>query len=103
MLMQALARQARGGKPLGFANPALYHLAGTGALRDITKLTGPPPADVAQRWVSAVTFAPMLFQMHAQEPIPGVPATTSVGPGFDTETGIGAPTGEYLAQLRNIH
>ncbi|MBS2966545.1 hypothetical protein KGA66_26130 [Actinocrinis puniceicyclus] len=98
--VQALAQQARGGTPLGFANPTLYHLAGTGALRDITKLTGPPPAAVAQRWVSAGTFAPMLFQMLAQEPIPGVPVTTSVGPGFDTETGIGAPTGEYLAQMR---
>lgn len=99
--VQALAQQARGGKPLGFANPALYHLAGTGALRDITKLTGPPPAAVAQRWVSAGTFAPMLFQMLAAEPIPGVPATTSVGPGFDTETGIGAPTGKYLALMRH--
>ena len=99
--VQALAQQARGGKPLGFANPTLYHLVGTGALRDITKLTGPPPAAVAQRWVSAGTFAPMLFQMLADEPIPGVPATTSVGPGFDTETGIGTPTGTYLTLMRH--
>lgn len=99
--VQALAQQARGGKPLGFANPTLYHLAGTGALRDITKPTGPPPAAVAQRWISAGTFAPMLFQMLADEPIPGVPTTVSVGPGFDTETGIGTPTGEYLRLMRH--
>jgi subtilase family serine protease len=99
--VQALAQQARGGTPLGFANPTLYHLAGTGALRDITKLAGPPPAAVAQRWVSAGTFAPMLIRILADEPIPGVPTTTSVGPGFDTETGIGAPTGAYLKLMRH--
>jgi hypothetical protein len=42
----------------------------------------------------------MVFQVLAQEPIPGRPATTSVGPGFDTETGIGAPTGTYLRLMR---
>lgn len=98
--VQALAQQARGGKPFGFANPTLYHLAATGAFRDITKLPGPPPAAVAQRWVSPGTFAPMLFQMPAQEPTPGVPTTSSVGPGFDNETGIGVPTGRYLATMR---
>ena len=98
--VQALAQQARGGRPFGFANPTLYHLTGTGAFRDITKLAGPPPAAVAQRWVSPGTFAPMLFQMLAQEPTPGVPTTSSVGPGFDNETGIGVPTGRYLALMR---
>ncbi|MFL6117168.1 MAG: protease pro-enzyme activation domain-containing protein [Catenulispora sp.] len=99
--VQALAQQARGGTPFGLANPTLYHLTGTGAFRDITKLAGPPPAAVAQRWVSAGTFAPMLFQMLAQEPTPGVPTTSSVGPGFDTETGIGVPTGTYLRLMRH--
>lgn len=98
--VQALAQQARGGTPLGFANPALYHAAAAGAFRDIDKLAGPPPAGVEQRLVSAGTFVPMLFQMLADEPIPGVATTTSVGPGFDTETGIGVPTGEYLARMR---
>jgi subtilase family serine protease len=98
--VQALAQQARGGTPFGFANPTLYRLTGTGAFRDVTKLTGPPPAAVAQRWVSAGTFAPMLFQMLAQEPTPGVPTTSSVGPGYDNETGIGVPTARYLALMR---
>jgi subtilase family serine protease len=98
--VQALAQQARGGRPFGFANPTLYHLTGTGAFRDITKLAGPPPAAVAQRWVSAGTFAPMLVQVLAQEPTPGVPTTSAVGPGFDTETGIGVPTGTYLTLMR---
>ena len=95
--VQALAQQARGGTPLGFANPTLYHLAGTGAFRDITRLTGPAPATVVQRWVSAGTFTPALLQMLAHEPIPGEPTIISSGPGFDTETGIGVPTGRYLA------
>ncbi|WP_194909918.1 S53 family peptidase [Catenulispora rubra] len=94
--VQALAQQARGGTPLGFANPTLYRLSGTGAFKDITKLTGLPPAAVEQHWISAGTFVPLLLQMAAHEPIPGETTTNSVGPGFDTETGIGVPTGAYL-------
>jgi subtilase family serine protease len=100
--VQALAQQARGGEPFGFANPTLYRLAGTGAFRDITRLTAAVPVTVVQRQVSADGFAPYLIQIFGQVPsTPFVPTTPEVGPGFDTETGIGVPTGEYLSLLRS--
>jgi hypothetical protein len=43
----------------------------------------------------------MQIQMLAHEPIPGVPTTTSIGPGFDTETGIGTPAATYLTLMRH--
>jgi hypothetical protein len=70
-------------------------------LRDITPLTGAAPATVVQRQVSEDGFAPYLIQMFGQVPsTPFVPTTPEVGPGFDTETGIGVPTGDYLSLLR---
>ncbi|MFD2414977.1 S53 family peptidase [Amycolatopsis pigmentata] len=97
--VQALAQQARGGKPLGFANPVLYRLAYTGAFRDIDKLPGAVPAAVTYRQVAADgTRAPVLFQLFGQMPVtPPLPTTPQVGRGFDTETGIGAPTVRYLS------
>jgi subtilase family serine protease len=98
--VQALAQQARGGKPFGFANPTLYRLADTGAFHDITPLTGAPSATVVQHQISADGFAPYLAQMFGLVPsAPFVSTTPEVGPGFDTETGIGVPTGDYLTLL----
>lgn len=95
--VQALAQQARGGVPFGFANPELYRLAGTGAFRDITTLAGAAPSTVVQREVAADTWAPYLVQVLGQIPAtPASPLTPRVGPGFDTETGIGVPTVNYL-------
>ncbi|HWC79694.1 MAG TPA: protease pro-enzyme activation domain-containing protein [Pseudonocardiaceae bacterium] len=96
--VQALAQQARGGKPLGFANPALYQRAGSPAIRDISKYTlpgGAAPVAVVHREVNG-TDVPLLYSMLGQMPVtPPSPLTPSTGPGFDTETGIGVPTGAY--------
>lgn len=100
--VQALAQQARGGKPFGFANPVLYGLAGTGAFRDVDKLPGAAPTTVAYYQIAADgTRAPFLFQLLGQIPMtPPVPTTPQVGPGYDTETGIGVPTVRYLSSVR---
>jgi len=99
--VQALAQQARGGTPFGFANPELYRLAGSGAFRDVDRLTGTPPTTVVQRQISATAWAPFLVQVLGQVPMtPPSPLTPQVGPGFDTETGVGVPTGHYLAVMR---
>lgn len=106
--VQALAQQARGGKPLGFANPMLYRLANTRAFLDITGPASPPPAEVFQLPASEPsqpgdpTF-PALVEMLGQETAtaPGGPPLPMVGPGFDTMTGIGAPTGNYLRMIKN--
>ena len=98
--VQALAQQARRGKPFGFANPELYRLANSGAFRDIDRLTGTPPTTVVQRQISATAWAPFLMQVLGQmSQTPPSPLTPKVGPGFDTETGMGVPTGHYLSVM----
>jgi subtilase family serine protease len=92
--VQALAQQARGGKRIGFANPALYRRAGSPAIRDISALPGPSaPVAVVHSPDSDVS---LLFSMLSRMPVtPPNPLTPSTGPGFDTETGMGVPTGAY--------
>jgi subtilase family serine protease len=94
--VQALAQQARG-KQLGFANPALYQRAGSPTIRDIDKYTLPDhKAPVAVRMRSLGGDVPVLYSMLGQMPVtPPNPLTPSTGPGFDTATGVGVPTGAY--------
>jgi subtilase family serine protease len=83
--------QGRHGIPLGFFNPALYDMAGTPALRDITAA----PRD------QSVVIGP-LFQNEPQLPTlstmgecGGRPALPC-GPGYDTATGLGSPGPEFF-------
>lgn len=99
--VQALAQQARGGKPIGFANPLLYSVAGAGAFRDIVQLPGTAPDTVVQHEVALNTWAWFLTQMVGKMPVsPPSALTPQVGPGFDTETGLGVPTGNYLSMMK---
>jgi subtilase family serine protease len=88
--MLALAEQ-RAGRALGFANPALYALAGTAAFVDITK--GGPPGVVRSDYINGVDatngyrYTARLFDQDGQ-------LTIHVRPGYDDVTGIGAPNGE---------
>ncbi|KUN59537.1 hypothetical protein AQJ54_39565 [Streptomyces griseorubiginosus] len=99
--VQALAQQARGGKPLGFANPIMYQRAHRSTFRDVTayKLPG-GGVPTAVRYVSDGKggSTPVLYTFLASqlpEPEDGF-TPPEVGPGFDTETGLGTPTGAYL-------
>jgi subtilase family serine protease len=96
--VQALAQQARGGKPLGFANPVLYQRAGSPAIRDVTKYTlpgGAAPTTVMRQHLGR-SIPPTLYSMLGQIPVtPPSRLVPQVGPGFDTETGLGTPTGAY--------
>lgn len=95
--IQALAQQVRG-KPIGFANPALYRRAGGPAMRDVVKHAlpdGTPPTAAAHR-----PFSPngelMLFSLLGRMPYEGTePATPDTTPGYDEVTGVGTPTGGY--------
>jgi hypothetical protein len=96
--VQALAQQANGGRPLGFANPEIYRRAGTPAIRDVTTLPdGAAPVAVRYR-VGGIAGPPMLYTMlgHTVPSTPDQTSLTSTGPGFDTATGVGTPTGAYL-------
>lgn len=95
--MQALAQQVRG-KPIGFANPALYRREGGPALRDVVKHflpDGTPPTAAAHRPFSQ-TGELMLFSLLGRMPYEGTePATPNTTPGYDEVTGVGTPTGGY--------
>ncbi|ONI86961.1 hypothetical protein ALI144C_09945 [Actinosynnema sp. ALI-1.44] len=100
--VQALAQQARGGKRLGFANPALYERAGTSAFRDVTAYrlpNGSPATAVRYQTDPGGGKTPQLHHFLASQ-WTGPPSKEyqppEVAPGFDTETGLGTPTGAYL-------
>ncbi|GAA1943745.1 S53 family peptidase [Amycolatopsis minnesotensis] len=99
--VQALAQQANGGKRFGFANPVLYQRAGTPAFRDVTAYrlpNGDPATAVVYGSDPSGGKTPELHHFLATQwvgPV-GDARPPEVAPGFDTETGLGTPTGAYL-------
>ncbi|WP_328609830.1 S53 family peptidase [Amycolatopsis sp. NBC_00345] len=100
--VQALAQQARGGKPFGFANPIMYQRANSPAFRDVTTYRRPDgnvPTTVSYRPDDKGNNTPTLYSILASQLADGTPdgiVPPEVGPGFDTETGLGTPTTAYL-------
>lgn len=92
--IQALAQQAAG-RPLGFANPALYARYRTRAYHDVTDHPGGPATHLAvvtaQTWPSPtgprVTYLAVTL---------GTDGDLHAGPGYDDVTGLGSPTRHYL-------
>jgi subtilase family serine protease len=87
--LQALTDQVAGG-PLGFVNPAIYLLRGTGILHDITAAPGP------------VAFA---SPYQGQTYLDTLQADTSLTatPGYDDQTGLGSPDGAaYIEVLSHL-
>jgi subtilase family serine protease len=99
--VQALAQQARGGKRIGFANPIMYERAHSPAFQDVIGLPGGEiPTTVRYYQLANGASAPVLTYLRGQMPVtPPSRQVPSVGPGFDTETGIGTPTGRYPFSL----
>jgi subtilase family serine protease len=95
--IQALAQQAQGGRPLGFANPALYARYGTPAFHDVTDT----PLG------AGTTLAMVRKDFHnganADDGIDttlrtmGHDSSLHAVTGFDDVTGLGTPTAQYLA------
>ncbi|MEW1636753.1 S53 family peptidase [Streptomyces sp. NPDC093801] len=103
--MQALVQQAGGGRALGFANPALYLLHGSGAITDVTDT--PLGADHPVAW----TVNRYEDQANETGPWSTYLATTGrngegaarlgASKGFDNTTGLGSPSAAYIgAYLR---
>jgi len=93
--MMALADQAAG-KRLGFANPALYKLYGTGAFHDITA----PKSRVAVVGSGYLNGVNASGGVATAVHITGVTGTLSSVPGYDDSTGLGSPNG--LAFLSGV-
>ncbi|MDH6698036.1 subtilase family serine protease [Streptomyces sp. MAA16] len=96
--VQALAQQARGGKALGFANPAIYAKYGTKAYHDVTD--HPTGSGLA---VARVDFANgydaadgLLTSVRSL----GKDSSLSAVKGYDDVTGVGSPAKGYVDSYR---
>jgi subtilase family serine protease len=88
--------QGRNHIALGFANPALYDMASTGAFHDVTS------DPQGQGYTEAVVFGPV-YQSPPTLSTMGLCATTpahqTCGAGYDTTTGIGSPGPSFFSSF----
>ena len=88
--------QQAAGRPIGFANPAIYARYGTPAFHDITSQPPGPPAmpDAVLPAGTGGSPQPMLETFGMDDGL----ATT---PGYDDVTGVGTPAPEYFTASRS--
>jgi subtilase family serine protease len=102
--LQALAQEAQGRQPIGFANPAIYQRAGKHLFHDVTdKPLGSDPVAYVRTNYSDPYAAqgPLLYVLvtSGNNGIPKDDALTA-SPGYDRGTGVGSPTAAYLRSFR---
>ncbi|WP_367323678.1 protease pro-enzyme activation domain-containing protein [Streptomyces sp. HUAS ZL42] len=92
--VQALAQEARGGKPIGFANPAIYAKYGSKVYHDVTD--NPTGSGLA---VARVDFANgydasegLITSVRSL----GKDSSLSAVKGYDDVTGVGSPAAGYV-------
>jgi subtilase family serine protease len=94
--VQALAQQAQGGAPIGFANPGIYAKYGTSAYHDVTDHplgAGTSLADVRVDYVNGFdASAGTVTSLRSL----GRDSSLSATPGYDDVTGVGSPAAGYL-------
>jgi subtilase family serine protease len=94
--IQALAQQAQGGVPIGFANPSIYNKYGTAAYHDVTDF----PLGAGKRFaVVRVDYANgfdasggTITSLRSL----GRDSSLSAVVGYDDATGVGSPANGYL-------
>ncbi len=89
--VQAVAEQAAGSR-LGFANPAIYARAGTGAFSDVlADHTG--DGAVRSDFANGIDASGgVIYSIRTFNQDTGL----TTGPGWDDVTGVGSPTSEYI-------
>jgi hypothetical protein len=89
--MAGMQAVAQGKKRIGFANPLIYSLAGSGAYYDVT-----PQGDVGnvrsdfvngQNADNGLAYSVRTFDQDS---------SLTTGPGWDDVSGVGSPTGKYF-------
>ncbi|MDQ0990536.1 protease pro-enzyme activation domain-containing protein [Streptomyces sp. V3I7] len=92
--VQALAQEARGGKPIGFANPVIYSRFGSKAYHDVTdNPTGSGLAVARVDFANGVDAAGgVLTSVRSL----GKDSSLSAGKGYDDVTGVGSPANGYV-------
>jgi subtilase family serine protease len=98
--LQALAQEAQGRQPIGFANPAIYLRAGQHVYHDVTDkpLGNDPVAYVRTNYTDPFAAkGPLLYILvtSGNKGIAKADALTATL-GYDRGTGVGSPTVDYL-------
>ncbi|GAA4086844.1 S53 family peptidase [Streptomyces shaanxiensis] len=96
--VQALAQEARGGKPLGFANPAIYARYGSKAYHDVTD--DPTGSGLAVARVDYVNGYDAAGGLTPSVRTLGKDSSLSAVKGYDDVTGVGTPAGGYVESYR---
>lgn len=92
--VQALAQEAAGGKPLGFANPAIYARYGSKAYHDVTD--NPTGSGLAVARVDFVNGYDATGGLSTSVRSLGKDSSLSAVKGYDDVTGVGTPAGGYV-------
>ncbi len=101
--LQADAQQARGGVPIGFANPAIYERYGSTALNDVTDHPlgqGQGIADVRVDYVNSVDASDGTITSLRSL---GVDSSLHATVGYDDVTGVGSPGAGYVKSYLPKH
>jgi subtilase family serine protease len=102
--LQALAQQAQGRQPIGFANPAIYLRAGKHVYHDVTDkpLGNDPVAYVRTNYTDPYAATGPLKYILVTSGNKGIAKTDALSatPGYDLGTGVGSPTAAYLRSYR---
>jgi subtilase family serine protease len=96
--VQADAIQARHGRPIGFANPAIYSRAGSKSFTDVVNkasVKGLPPLN------AVADFGMIGGTLHARLLAFGQDYGLTAVKGYDDATGVGSPTEQYLKSFIN--
>ncbi|MFE5815066.1 protease pro-enzyme activation domain-containing protein [Streptomyces sp. NPDC056479] len=96
--VQALAQEARGGRPLGFANPAIYARHGSKAYHDVTD--NPTGSGLAVARVDYVNGYDATDGLATSVRSLGKDSSLSAVKGYDDVTGVGTPANGYVESYR---
>ncbi len=98
--LQALAQQAQGRQPIGFANPSIYQRAGQHVYHDVTDhpLGLDKVAYVRTNYTDPYAKTGPLLYILVTTGNGGIPKSDALSatPGYDRGTGVGSPTAAYL-------
>jgi subtilase family serine protease len=101
--IQALAQQAQGGVPIGFANPSIYKKYGTSAYHDVTDHplgAGVSLAVVRVDYANGLDASGGLLTSLRSL---GRDSSLSATVGYDDVTGVGSPADGYLKSFDRSH
>jgi subtilase family serine protease len=103
--LQALAQQAQGRQPIGFANPSIYLRAGKHVYHDVTDTPlgkNTPIAYVRTNYTDPYAATGPLKYILVTSGNKGIPSQDALNatPGYDRGTGVGSPTAAYLRSFK---